>query len=68
MIKDLKEFSELLKICRKQGVSSITVGGVSVSFGEMPKKRRDEEEDTADIPTEGLTPEQMMFYSAGGNQ
>ncbi len=65
MIQDLGEFEKLLKICRKQGVKGITVGSVSVSFGDLPRKSREQSEDS-EIPTGELSPEQLMFYSAGG--
>lgn len=64
MIQDLAEFEKLLKICRKQGVKSIQLGGVVVAFGDLPKKSKASDE--SDIETDELTPEQLMFYSSGG--
>lgn len=66
MIKDLKELTEFLKICRKQGVTEIKFDGVSVCLGPLPKKVKGEEPDDAEIPTDELTPEQLMYFSAGG--
>ncbi len=63
MIKDLKELQALLKLCRKQGVTEITLSGVEIKFGEMPKKSADDAAD-GEIETEELTPEQLMFFSA----
>lgn len=66
MIKDLKELQVLLKLCRKQGVTTIALGDIAINFGEPPKKG-DGDKDEADEPTtDELTPEQLMFFSAGG--
>lgn len=67
MVKDLEELAAFLKICRKQGVTDIKFAGFSVIFGDVPKKRKDGEidSDDTDVPTDELTPEQLMFYSAG---
>lgn len=67
MIKDLHELTNFLKVCRKHGVNEIKFEGVSVSFGDLPKKGKDgEDSKDSEIPTDELTPEQLMFYSAGG--
>ncbi len=66
MIKDLKELQALLKLCRKQGITAIKLDGVEIAFGELPKKSSDPEDAEDDIPTEGLSPEQLLYYSAGG--
>jgi len=69
MIANLKDLQALLKLCRKQGVSSIKVGGTEITFGDMPKKQADATPDEGDVPddpnSDGLTPEELMFYSAG---
>lgn len=66
MIKDLKELQALLKLCRKQGITEIKLGDVSVKFGDLPKKSSESEESEDEIPTDELTPEQLMFFSVGG--
>lgn len=69
MIKDLKELQALLKLCRKQGVTEITLGGTCIKFGALPSRKADEsEEEEGEIPTDGLTPEQLMFFSAEAGQ
>lgn len=69
MIKDLDQLTAFLKICRKQGVTDIKFDGLSVSFGSLPiKNRKDEDAEDADIPTDELTPEQLMFFSAGATE
>ncbi len=65
MIKDQKELQTLLKLCRKQGVTEIKLGDVSIKFGDMPKKSSDPEE-ADEPPTDELTPELLMFFSVGG--
>ena len=67
MIEDLKDFEKFLKICRKQGVSDVTFKDVSVKLGPLPHKASEDESE--EIETDGLTPEQLMFYAvneAGG--
>lgn len=59
MINDLKEFEKFLKICRKQGVSDVTFAGVTVKLGSLPSKG---EEQADDIPTDELSPDELMFY------
>ena len=67
MIKDLSELQKLLKLCRKQGVTDITLGDVTIKFGDAPKRNAADESDE-EPEVETLTPEQLMFYSAGGEQ
>ena len=70
MINNIDELEALLKLCRKQGVTEITLQGSSIKFGDLPekKRKRDGEAEEADEPVlpQGLTPEQLMFFSAGG--
>ena len=61
MLDDLKELDKFLKICRKQGVNEITFQGIAVKFGDLPVKSSEAIEE--EIPTETLTPEQLMFYA-----
>jgi hypothetical protein len=60
-MNDLKELERFLKICRKQGVTDITFNGVSVKLGDLPLKNQEQSEE--EIPTDELTPEQLMFYA-----
>ncbi len=62
MIEDLKEFEKLLKLCRKQGVSTISIGAVSVKFGDLPKKSGEPEE-AEDVQTDEPTVEEIMNWS-----
>ncbi len=62
---DIKELQALLKLCRKQGVIEITSQDLCIKFGDLPKsKATDDAEEAEEIPTDALTPEQMLFYSA----
>lgn len=62
MIKDLKEFEKLLKICQKQGVETLSMGGVSIKFGSLPKRKEGEAEDS-EIQTDEPTVEELMNWS-----
>lgn len=64
MLNDLKDFEKFLKICRKQGVTEVTLAGTSVKLGDLPSKST--QDDSDDIPTDELTPEQLMFYAVNG--
>lgn len=74
MIKDLKELEKLLKLCRKQGVTDIKLGDVELKLGELPAESNGRQTSVetptdnpyANFPDGELTPEQLMFYSAGG--
>lgn len=62
MINDLKDFEKFLKICRRQGVTEVSHNGTSVKLGEIPSKNN--EADISDeIPTDELSPEELMFYA-----
>ncbi len=60
---ELKEFEKFLKICRKQGVQEVSFEGTSVKFGDFPIQKGEASNDNDEIPTEELTPEQLMFYA-----
>jgi hypothetical protein len=68
VIKDQKELGALLKLCRKQGVTEITLEGISIKFGDMPPRKAedsaDAEEQDGSALIDGLTPDQMAFYNA----
>ncbi len=64
-----KDLAGLLKLCRKQGVTEITLDGVSIKFGALPaRKSHEEDTDDEEIQTDGvgLTDEQLMLYSVQG--
>jgi hypothetical protein len=68
-IDELKALKALLKLCRKEGVTELSLAGTVIKFGELPEKSaksEDEDDDGKEIPTDELTPEQLMFFSVGG--
>ena len=65
-MQDLKEFGRLLVLCRKHGVTDLTLDAMHIKFGELPAKKTVLEDDT-EIETDELTPEQLMFFRAGGS-
>lgn len=67
MLNDLKEFEKFLKICRKQGVTDVTFAGTSVKLGALPPKSSQSDE-SEEIPTDELTPDQLMYYAVNGGQ
>ena len=59
----LEELSKFLKICRKQGVIDITFEGVSVKFGDLPLKTSNQSDESDEIPTEGLSTDELIYYA-----
>ena len=73
MISTIKDLEKLLKLCRKQGVKEIKLGEIAFSLGDLPHEESVGSIDGAPVsdkyenfPQGELTPEQLMFYSAGG--
>ena len=76
MIANLKDLEKVLKLCRRQGVTEITLAdGVSFKLGELPMSENSSntnlaadvnEDPYADFPQGTLTAEQLMYYSSGG--
>lgn len=58
-LPNIKELERLLKMCRKQGITELTMLDMSFKFGDLPKDRAGEEEENP----HGLTEEQMLYYS-----
>ena len=63
---ELKEFEKFLKICRKYGVLEVDSNGIKAKFNEKTEIRS--VSDPGEIESDELTPEQLMFYSAGMGQ
>jgi len=73
MIENLKELEKLLKLCRKQGVTELSLGQISLKLGELPQREAASggEEEIGDDPYAGfpdgpLTPEELTFFANGG--
>ncbi len=76
-LPDLKQLGKVIDLCRKKGVDEITIGHLTLKLGAEPERparaagsTEIPEGDPADpyqnFPGGILTPEQLMFYSAGG--
>jgi hypothetical protein len=73
-VNDIKELKALLKLCRSQGVTEITLGAVSFKLGDLPEvqsvnqshAQEEVKDPLAGFPDGILTPEQLMYYSSGG--
>ncbi len=70
MIESLKDLEKLLKVLRKQGVYEFEHNGTRLKLGDLPADRAESIDTISDpyagFPAGELTPEQLMFYSAGG--
>lgn len=65
-LPNLKDLKAILKLCRAQGVTDLTLGELSIKFGEMPKTKEELEAETADVTTNPIMPsdEDMAFWSS----
>lgn len=62
MINDLKELEKLFKICRKQGVTDITLGEITIKFGDTPQKVESQDEGDG-IQTDALSSDELIYYA-----
>lgn len=70
----LKDLEAVIDLCRKKGVSEFSVGGVSFKLGAEPEKKPRKSKSAPQEPTDRfenfpdriLTPEELIYYSAGG--
>lgn len=62
MIKDLKELEKLLKICRKQGVTDISIEGISIKLGDHPIKSSSHQEE-GEIENNEPTEDELIYYA-----
>jgi hypothetical protein len=73
-IRTLEDLTKLLELCRTQGVKRIKLDTVEFDLGDLPQSQVqfqhnpdvDPANPYANFPIGELTPEQLMFYSAGG--
>jgi len=63
-LPDLKELKAILKLCRAQGVTDITIGAVAIKFGEMPYEIKGGERVATEEEQLGPTEEEMAMWSA----
>lgn len=71
MIQSIKDLEQLLKLCRKQGVTEITTSEISFKLGELPQKRtqsiEDEPQEQENVFDQPLTNEELVMFANGGN-
>lgn len=60
---DAKDIQAVMKLCRKYGVTLFDTPNLTMKFGDLPKGKEDDAD--PESPDE-LTPEQIMYFSAGG--
>ena len=70
MIENLKDLKHLLKLCRQNGVTEVTLGSVSLKFGEAPKPiagdiEESEQNEFAEILEAPLAPEELVAFANG---
>ncbi len=58
---DLKDLEKMLKVCRKQGVDEISVGGVSVKFGAMPRKQDSTADEVEQDVADSISYEELVY-------
>ncbi len=64
-LPNLKELKAILKLCRSQGVTKLTLAELVVEFGDLPMEAKDGvmvavEEEVPGLPTD----EELAYYSA----
>lgn len=71
-LQNIKELEKLLKMCRKQGITELTMKDMAFKFGDLPRESV-ESEDLLTIPNQA-SDEDMIYWSsqpdplAGANQ
>lgn len=70
MIEDLKDLKALLKLCRSNGVTKITLPSVAFELGDLPVKHPEqsiEDEETDQNPDlfAPLSPQEIVQYASG---
>ncbi len=75
MIDSIKDLEKILKLLRKQGVFEFEHNGTKLKLGDLPREYvaavepdySQADDHLAGFPEGMLTPEQLIFYSAGGS-
>lgn len=62
-LPNVKELEKLLKMCRKQGITDLTMGTMSFKFGDLPKDAGAQEEEM-DSVLPGVNAEDLAYWSA----
>lgn len=61
-LPNVKELEKLLKMCRRQGVTKLSLGDMHLELGDLPEEKSDSEDEVE--ATIGITDEQLAYYSA----
>lgn len=71
MIETIKDLEKLLVMCRKNGAYDVEFHGIKFKLGDLPMDLSvsgpEQKPLLVGFPEGELTPEQLMFYSAGGH-
>lgn len=63
-IETIKDLEAVLKLCRKQGVTSVQIDGIYLRLGDLPDSKTPETP-KEDVKTEDTyTEEELMFWSS----
>jgi len=63
-IETLKELEAMLKVCRKQGVTSISVDGIQLQLGDLPAEKLSAEPLKEQVE-DAYSAEDIAFWSTG---
>lgn len=63
-IENIKDLEAVLKLCRKQGLESIKIDGIEISFGDLPDSKPKLDSKTPENSEITYTDEQMLFWSS----
>lgn len=60
-LPNIKELEKILKLCRKQGITELTMQGMAFKFGDLPLEPGAKTEEPANtMPSD----EDMLFWSS----
>lgn len=62
-IETIKDLEAVLKLCRKQGVTSISIDGIQLAIGDMPEEKLKTEQQPEARPQPEYTEEQILAWS-----
>lgn len=60
-LPNIKELEKLLKMCRKQGITELTMQGMAFKFGDLPREMNDQTEDST---TAQPSDEELLYWSS----
>lgn len=63
-LPNVKELEKLLKMCRKQGITELTMQGMSFKFGDIPRDPGEAEEPAEVVSLAMPSPEEMAYWSS----